>query len=255
MSDYDWVQYIREQQSHRLSVRKSFQVSKERLDLIRNYEKTRRIMYPEYKEAFDYVHDIYPSVGVKQAFVYLTSKALLQNVGYTGLGGFYDNNAKVVCVTNCIREERDDLGVYAEITIDEVLCHELIHYAANSRLPMSSRDIEEEIAYGKSVGYLRLRGHTDDFIINKNMLPYLISVVDKGDVIKKVLIKHYGETNLLGISNATVDELIRPLKTEIRKQTIEAAQELGRRMISVYGGGKKKEHRLTHKQLIIEDFI
>jgi hypothetical protein len=254
--EYGWADFIRDQQRHRSVVRKSFELSRSRLDRIRGYSKTHRIVYPEYKEAFDYVHELYPSVGVKQAIVYHTSKALLNEVGYVGIGGFYDTQARIVCVTDWMGSgEYEDMGVNAEYTIDEVLCHELIHYCANFRLPVASRGVEEEIAYGKSVGYLRLKGRSDDFIIEKNMLPYLMSVVDRGQVAKKVLLKSYSEEDLASVRASTIQELIKPFKRAIHKQTIEDAKLIGKKMLLIYGGDQPKEQVVRNKQLIIDDIF
>ena len=252
--DYGWADFIRDQQHQRSVVRKSFELSRLRLDKIRNYDRTRRIVYPECKEAFDYVHALYPSVGVKSAIVYKTSKALLDEIGYVGVGGFYDTQARVICVTSWMGEgEYDELGINAEYTIDEVLCHELIHYCANFRLPCATRAVEEEIAYGKTIGYLRLKGRSEDFIIDKNMLPYLMSVVDRGEVIKKVLLKHYKEADLASVKMATIQELLKPLGKQIHKETVEAARVLGLKMFGVYAGGVKVAKPAHHRQLIIED--
>lgn len=264
MSEYGWADFIRQNQSQRSAVIKAFAITAERLAKIKASKFTKRIRYPEHKDAFDYVHELYPVANVRQSMIYNCPKALLHDIGYGGVGGFYDTVARAVVITDFIGDgEYGEFDIKAEFTIDEVLCHELIHFGANYKLPTAGRNVEEEIAYGKSIGYLRSRGRTDAFIINKNMLPYLISVVDKGDVYRKVLLKHFDEKLLSTASYETICKLLEPLGSEVFRQTKSAAVKLGERMIAVYGGGEAEEKRtmdqchpltVTRNKLIIDDF-
>jgi hypothetical protein len=255
MPEYGWANFIREKQIERSAVMKTFALSADRLARIKSYEHTRRIRYPEYKEAFDYVHNLYPAVGVKQAFVYHSPKHFLKEVGYGGVGGFYDTVAKVVVITDWLSEgEYNEFKIDAEFTPDEVLCHELIHYCANYKLASSRRVVEEEIAYGKSIGYLRMKGRTDQFIIEKNMLPYLLSTVDKFAVYRDVLIRHYDEQLLAKASVETINKLLEPLGREIFHASKAAAIKLGEKMIAAYGGAKVEQVQKFQRQLIVDDF-
>jgi hypothetical protein len=130
--------------------------------------------------------------------------------------------------------------ILAEFTLDEVLCHELIHFAANANNPVSTRCVEEEIAYGKSINYLRSKGRTDDFIIDKNMMPYLFSVVDKYKVMMEVLSAAYPTQipELARISAETKDALIRNLRKQVHEATVKEARIIGQKMIDLYGDGK-----------------
>lgn len=254
MADYGWADFVRDNQQARSAVRKSFILTAERLSQIKAHEHTKRIKYPEYKEAFDYVHNLYPFAAVKQASVYYTPKYLLQEVGYGGVGGFYDTNAKVVVVTDWLGDgDYSEFKVQAEFTTDEVLCHELIHYCANYRLPVAGRSVEEEIAYGKSIGYLRLKGRTDDFIIQKNMMPYLMSTVDKREVYRKVLLKHYDETLLASASIGTINKLLEDLGDDVFRETKVAATKAGERMMAAYGGVAIEKKSAGRRNLIIDD--
>lgn len=256
MPEYGWADFIRENQQARSAVRKSFTATAERLSRIKAYEHTKRIKYPdpEYKAAFDYVHDLYPFAGVKQAFIYHTTKHFLQEVGYGGVGGFYDTNAKVVVITDWLGDgEYNEFKVQAEFTTDEVLCHELIHYCANYRLATSSRNVEEEIAYGKSIGYLRQKGRTDDFIIEKNMMPYLMSTIDKAAVYRRVLVKHFDENMLASASIDTINKLLEPLQGEIFRESKAEARKLGERMLVAYAGVEVEAKVSTGRRLIIDD--
>jgi hypothetical protein len=212
------------------------------------------------KKAFDYVHELYPNSSVKDATIYQTSKAVLYEVGYKGVGGFYDTNARVVVISNWISPTEDYNDPYrAEFTIDEVLCHELIHYASNFSRPVSSRTVEEEIAYGKSINYLRSNGRTDDFIIRRNMMPYLISAIDKQSIMYKVLYESYPTQipDLAAISEEAQVMLVRQMAQKLEKAYFEAAYEIGKKMIELYGDNKIADTQIetpkAGRNLIMED--
>lgn len=250
----NWSEYIRHKYNHRLSIEKSHALSDKRLQSLKSSKTTKRISYPEHKEAFDYVHNIYPSACVKEAYVYLVSSYDLMEVGYRGVGGFYDSRKKVICITNSTGDSSEEFNVRAEYTIDEVLCHELIHYAVNYKMPMSTREVEEHIAYSQSIGYLRSRGRDDTFIVEKNMLPYLVTTVDSFLAAKNVLTKHFDEKLLASYGEETISELIEFHKKEYFKEKIRLAKEIGHRIISQYDGVfQEKEHR--PKQLILDDIF
>lgn len=256
MAEFGWADFIRQNQQVRSAVRKSFSMTADRLARIREYEKTKRIKYPEMKEAFDYVHALYPAVNVKQAYIYHTPQHFLREVGYGGVGGFYDTYAKVVVVTDDFSGgEYDEFKISAISTTDEVLCHELIHYCANFRLATASRNVEEEIAYGKSIGYLRFKGRTDEFIIEKNMLPYLMSVIDRAAVYRKVLVKHFDEKLLAAASIDTINKLLGPLQDEIFRESKAAACAIGEKMMMAYGGREAVYKAPTKRKLLLDDDV
>ena len=234
-----WDDFIRDQESLRSTIRKQHKLSHERLEKIRRSSFTRRINYPEHKEAFDYVHDLYPFVNIKQANVYHTSKAVLFDVGYVGMGGFYDISHRVVVITDQYPSAHiGENEIVAEFSTDEVLCHELIHYCANFKNAASSREVEEEIAYGKSVNYLRMKGRSDDFIIRKNMMPYLISVIDKKAVVHRVLTKRYNPQTLHTMSKEGISALLEQERSFFEREMIADAYKLGEKMIALYGDNR-----------------
>ena len=64
-----------------------------------------------------------------------------------------------------------------------------------SQLPLSPKapdqggtvEVEEEFAYGNSIGYLRHKGYSDDEIIDKNFMPHLIQTVDNKKILYKII--------------------------------------------------------------------
>jgi hypothetical protein len=242
-----WADFLRKRTDYRRGAKERIELSQDRLNRIKNHPVTKRIMYPEYQEAFDYVDSIYSFANVRQAIIYKTSKFLLNEVGYKGIGGFYDTIGRVIVVTDQI--EFDDSPnpylVKAEFTMDEVLCHELIHYASNFKMPLSSRHLEEQIAYGRSVGYLKAKGRSEEFIINKNMMPYLIGAVDRPPILTKVLLKHYDEQLLSTCSEATLELLLEKHQPEVFQLVKKEAANIGARIIREYSGEYSIETKPT----------
>lgn len=231
-----WEDFLSASKKIRVARRKSYHLNGEKIQRIRNSRGSRRVCYPEMQSAFDYVHEIYPYASIRQATVYSVSQPLLKEVGYRGVGGFYDTLARIVCITDCMDgNELSGMDIQAEYTLDEVLCHELIHYGANYRNALSNRSVEEEIAYGKSINYLRANGRTDDFIIRKNMMPYLVSVVNRKEIYYRVLLGKYDANMLSKASAKTLQLLIEQENDAVVRETISDGYKIGLRMISLYG--------------------
>lgn len=251
-----WDEIIREHEGYRSKVRKNYQLSIERITAIKRNSLTKRICYPTHKEAFEYVHAIYPFANVKQAQVYQLDKYSLEEIGYAGMGGFYDTVSRIVVLSEYVPSY--SIGgstIVGEFTSDEVLCHELIHYAANFKNASSSREVEEEIAYGKSINYLRFKGRSDDFIIRKNMMPYLVSVVDKKPIFQRVLTARYSEKLLSETPREGIEALVRQEMPAIEQAIKEDAYKMGEKMIALYGdkGTSQNIVKPTFKRLDLDD--
>lgn len=139
-----------------------------------------KIKYPKYKEAFDYVDDLFPKVKVKNIAIYKVMARDLAKMGYAGAEGFYDTISKIIVVCGA-RPKAQNIDkryhVSAKIERDEVIVHELCHYCYYAEGKRSvSTELREEFAYGWSVGYLRQKGYTDDQIVKYNFLPYLLGL-------------------------------------------------------------------------------
>ena len=259
MSFEYWADALRVSSRLRDQARSTQKLNEKKLYRIRQYRaSTNIIFYPQMKEAFDYVHKLYPNVGVCQATVYHTTKTVLNEVGYKGVGGFYDTKSRVIVISDdFVPTENYDESVSTEFTLDEVLCHELIHFAANFFSPVSTRCVEEEIAYGKSINYLRFKGRTDDFIIRKNMMPYLVSVVDKYEIMHKLLREAYPNQlpDIAAISDTAKELLVKQMAKKMEKAIIEESYTIGQKMIALYGDNKVEpevEAKQTGRNLIMD---
>lgn len=152
--------------------------------VIKNVNKIKKIAlkqiaYPEYKEAYDYVDNLFPQVSVKEVTIYKVAAKDLAKMGYGGAEGFYDNISKTVVVCGARKSQRNinkGCSVIAKIERDEVIVHELIHYCYFDEGNYSnSTQMKEEFAYGWSLGYLRQKGYSDEYIIKYNFLPFLVN--------------------------------------------------------------------------------
>lgn len=157
------------------------------MDKIKASPNTVEIKYPEHKEAFEYVDNLFPGSEVKDVTIYKVSPIYLSKLGYGGAGGFYCRYSKIIVIAsyspkpkNRFIHSRYDFSVRAQITKDEVIAHELCHYCFVEEGGFSnSKEVNEEFAYGWSIGYLRSKGHSDDFIITKNFFPFLVEIMSK----------------------------------------------------------------------------
>ncbi len=166
--------------------KKQLEEHRKNMEVIKNSPVTDLIKYPEYKEAFDYVDNLFPGSNVKDINLYKTGAKLLEKLGYGGAGGFYDKETKVIVIASYQITYKNryqhgyNFDIKAKITKDEVIAHELCHYCFTEEGGVSnSREIQEEFAYGWTLGYLREKGYTDDEIIKNNYFPFMVNEVSE----------------------------------------------------------------------------
>jgi len=220
------------------------QESKKEFELTRkNIEKIKRIAfkqisYPELKEAYDYVDNLFPRVKVKNISIYKVAAIDLKKMGYGGAEGFYDRISKIIVVCGTRKPFIPvDRRYHAEakVTKDEVVVHELCHYCYVFEGNRSvSSEMREEFAYGWSIGYLKSKGYSDEYIIKYNFLPYLINISYE-QATKNILAKNK-------ISNREYDsysifenkEFNRKYSGKIFLRAKEIAMEKGQKLIDSY---------------------
>jgi hypothetical protein len=133
----------------------------------------------KYKEAFEYVDNLFPGMKVKDVTIYQVMPKIMKMIGRENCAGLYNREQKAIILSTMRhRTRRYGKGdpVVGKATMDEVLAHELCHYCfEKSGHHTNSREIAEEFAYGWSLGYLRKKGHTDEEVIRDNFLPFLAS--------------------------------------------------------------------------------
>lgn len=246
----NWASYIKYANTLRNNIREKILLSKEKLDNIIKNQNTTRLYYEEIKEPFDYVDNLYIDSDVKNAVVYKTTQSILEENGYFGIGGFYNIYCKTIIISDNIHSDdfSNLFNIDSKYTIDEILCHELIHYASNMTCSSINKNVEERIAYGLSVPYLRKKGRTDDFIIRYNMMPYLVSVLNKDDIIKEYLNKNkYNK-------NTQCSEIFDYDKYVLKNKFINEAYRIGENIISEYKDVSfERRKKIDGKQLILED--
>lgn len=228
-----------------------------------NYEATDEIIKETinlFKNSFDFVDKLYPSANIKQANIYIVSPYLLSEYGYNGIGGFYDLSSRVIIISSyLINDKSMEFTIKGQYTLDEILCHELIHYASMAVSPVSSRYLEEEIAYGKSSIYLSEKGHDVDWIIRNNMMPYLINIANK-DNVEKLFLRKMNPTNMK-ICKETVGLLIKDNYNVWMNILLEEAYKIGMSIIKKYlpanfvEGNVEKPDKIDNIEINIDDLL
>jgi hypothetical protein len=205
---------------------------KENIDKIKNHDDTVIIKYPQHKEAFDYVDNLYPKEDVKSVVVYHCNQKFLSRLGYKGVGGFFEKVMKTVVLSSLDHGSSKKYSITAKIEIDEVLVHELLHYVCDCEgVRKSSVEVEEEFAYGNSIGYLRSKGMSDEDIVNNNFLPFFVSIADNKKVIKKILLQNEYDlkefsTYSIKRQNKILGRFKKTIFEEIKQTSFDKAMEL-----------------------------
>ena len=216
----------------------------------------KKITYSDFPEAFDYVDNLFPLSRVKEVDIYKIAARDLERMGYGGIEGFYDRVSKIVVISTVKRSSRPvnrKYHVEAKVSRDEVVVHELCHYCyADLGQRSVSREMVEEFAYGWSVGYLRRKGHSDEYIIKYNFLPHLIGVV-YNEATKNIL-------NQIRVSTSEYNAYSRYKKKEFAKiygrkvflRAKELAMDMGERLIKLYSKKLEKDVEYINEEEAIE---
>jgi len=243
ITNKNWMNYKR---ARNLAYLNQCEFSIDRMKKIKAHVDTRRIEYSKtskYRKAYDYVDGLFVNADVKNVIVYLVSESCLKRVGLSGIGGCYDKLSKVVVVSktfnfsgNSKTKDNTWSTIKAKVTIDEVIVHELLHYVSMlNGGDSNSIDVEEEFAYGNSLGYLRDKGHSDDEIIINNFLPYFIQAVNQRKIMRKVLVSNgYVVDEVATKTDRERKRIFKKLDSELFKETKTAAIEKARQLIQIY---------------------
>lgn len=228
----------------------------------KNMEKIKRsalkiIKYPEYKEAFDYVDEIFPNMGVKEVLVYKVSSKLMEQIGFAHCEGLYNKFFKVIVLSSKKKTRRMSGSNYpvAKVKRDEVLVHELCHYCYEAEGNYSiSMEMIEEFAYGWSIGYLRKKGYTDDYIVKYNFLPYLVSVSQNAAllaILAELRIPNYKFQNYGKFERKS---FFKKYSKRIMEKAIEIGTEKGQKIIAIYSKQLEKGSYYTGNKSEVSRF-
>ena len=221
----------------RADAKEQYQLLKKNVEKIKKIA-LKKIKYPDFKEAYEYVDNLFPRVKVKNIIIYKVAVRDLAKMGLGGAEGFYDPVSKIVVV--CGARKRTTyidkrFFVEAKVERDEVIVHELCHYCyvfENNR--SISSEMREEFAYGWSIGYLRQKGYSDEQIVKYNFLPYLIHISNE-QAIRNILarnnISSYEYNNHTRFKRK---EFNRKFGAKIFAKAKEIGTEKGLKMISIY---------------------
>jgi len=223
---------------------KQYELTQKNIEKIRKIA-IKQIQYPEFKEAYEYVDNLFPSVHVKNVIIHKVASKDLVKMGYNGVDGFYDPVTKIVVLSGARRSSNlidRRYHIEAKISRDEVIVHELCHYCYVFEGHRSvSSEIKEEFAYGWSIEYLRQNGHSDEYIIKYNFLPYLMGLCYK-DATKKVLVKNdISFTQYNSFSRFKRKEFNRSYGKKIFLVAKEMGIERGRKLLKLYSKKAKEE--------------
>lgn len=224
--------------SYRLAenTKKQIKLTVEKSERIKKNPSTKKILYEDYKESFDYVGRLFPDVDVPSIDVRQATPLLLHKLGYDGIGGFFERISKTVIISahSLAPVPFTRYTIKAKLHKDEVIVHELLHYCHNEIGSNPSMHMKEEFAYGWSSGYLRNKGYTDEEIVRDNYLPYLYNFCYKDGFFD--ILKSEG-VDIEKIRKATQrgrERIIAPLKNKIHKEIIKLATQKGMDIIRRY---------------------
>lgn len=243
----DWNSY---KKNRKIAISRQNSFTQDIIYKIISHNKTKKIVYPQYKEAFEYVDKLFPDVEVKKVSIYECDREFLNEVGMGHSAGFYhiQTGIIVVCPDSDYSKNKDTIWttVVASVKTDEVIVHELLHYVSLYNGVGSCKALEEEFAYGNSVQYLRNKGRSDDEIINQVFLPYFITTIDTIKIAVEVLIENgYDIDEVKSKTEEEQNSIMESLDKFLFEKTKKEATNLARQFINIHTEElKEKEIRI-----------
>ena len=224
--------------SYRLAdnTKKQIALTTEKSAKIKKNLSTKKILYEDYKEAFDYVGRIFPDIDVMLIDVRQATPLLLRKLGYDGIGGFFERVSKTVVVAShqLVSKNLTRNSVSAKLHRDEVIVHELLHYCHHTLGSNPSVNLKEEFAYGWSYGFLKNKGYIEEEIIKDNYLPYLYNVCYKDGFFNILKEEGISIEKMRSVSKFARDRIISPFRSKIHKEVLRLAKLKGHEIIRIY---------------------
>ena len=249
------TKYIGNKSAYLTRLKQRIQLVKDHIKTIKSDLNTKKIIYPEYQEAFDYVDNSFPEAKVKNVIVYRVSRELLNKLGYDGVGGFYNSVTKNIAVGDKLDISQSKFR--ATLEIDEIIVHELLHYCSGIDFNFQSVILEEEFAYGNSIQYFKNKGFDNDKIIKDYFMPFLVSITDVEKISKSIIYTKCPSSKDFGTSNKKIQELVKQYELEIDDAIIEECFIKGYKIIKVYDDKNKEQNNIVEdeKQYNFVDLI
>jgi len=198
----------------------------------------KKIKYPEFAEAYEYVDSFFPSSHVKEVVIHKVAAKDLDRMGLYGVEGFYDPVTKIVVISGAHKSVYHGdrrYRVEAKVEPDEVIVHELCHYCYIDMGHSSiSSEMREEFAYGYSVGYLRQKGYSDEYIIKYNFLPYLMNICNQKATTKILAQNGITHSQWNAFSSYKKKECNKRFNKQVFMLSKDMAMERGQEIIDLY---------------------
>ena len=95
--------------------------------------------------------------------------------------------------------------------------------------------IEEEFAYGYSIGFLRQKGHSDEQIIKDNFSPFLMMMIKPQKSIIKILKNHNIDIDDFNLkSDKEKNKIVKKYESDLMNEIMPIIMERGKDLIRIY---------------------
>lgn len=197
------------------------------IDYVMTHKSTNIISYKDYPREYDYVYKKFPFPSIKRINIYNISRDNMNKLGYQRSRGVYISVHDIIFICDI---SNDYINTFFDIKLDkeDIIVHELLHYASKLNKNNFTRHKEEEFAYKNSIEYLRSKGYSDEKIINNNLLPYLLNMVIKQN---EVIDSFFRKKKIFIKTEKARKDMIDFYKEEIFKEFKNKAINLGKKFI------------------------
>lgn len=221
--DANIIERLKKNKIFREEQKKRFETAEKNISKI--IKRSTLIKYPTYKESYDYVDSLFKRSNIKEVEIHIVSPSILEKYGFDGGYGFFYIPKKMVFIRSSVDKH----------TIDEIIVHELIHYAFNKEnIVFSDVEMEEEGAYGWSIGYLREKGYSDEYIINNFLKEYYSVIMKNKSILKFISMNNKFKNEYIKSNDKKRIDMLNKNRKKIEKINEKMALEKSEILMSIY---------------------
>lgn len=175
------IEIYRQITKRREQINKNLSIHTEGIEKLKKHYWTKGIDKSKkaYRDPIRFIKQSYPDVFKQVANVNIystTASAIKSCLRLEDAYGFFSTRTSDIFLTFG-QFEYDEL-IKINPTIDEILCHEMLHAVSFFRGSggfVRYANIEEDFAYGGMIPYIRSKGYNDKEIANRTLLAYCLS--------------------------------------------------------------------------------
>lgn len=263
MSNYDFntLSFNKDRHNQRIAFKK-------KIDKLIQHKDTKFYCVNEFTEICEYIYNKFVGIDLSDVNIYICDHKILNRMGFGNIGGFFCEEFNLIIIKNRTKtvlsrgKFNKIMSQYqADVEIDDILVHELMH-AVSAKMDRNSRrfsHMEEVFVYTNCIDYYKQKGMSENDIVEKNFLPFCVNdVLNNYKLMSSVfdsLVSVVPEKDIIILKSGSHPSFQRKLSNHaevIINAIVDRSRQLGHSMISHYHKSNGKS--ITKKKIHDDTF-